>query len=112
MRPGRYIQAFQGESSLPEAGRAFPGNFLHSSLLQRTTLARYKGAMPIKKTKKPGFLSYDEVADFLGVNRRTVERLVQKGLPSIRLGQSGKARRLFDPQEVSTWIKAHYRQKS
>jgi excisionase family DNA binding protein len=58
------------------------------------------------------FLSIDEVAEFLGVNRRTVQRLVQKGLPGYKLGQGQKARRIFDPSEVKAWIKKNYRQRS
>ena len=55
------------------------------------------------------FLSIDEVAEFIGINRRTVERLIQKGLPGYKLGENKKARRLFLPSEVQAWIKANYR---
>ena len=70
--------------------------------------------MVTKRTKQPeGFLSVEEMMAFLGgVHRRTVERLIQKGLPSYKLGEGRKARRVFDPEEVKAWIKANYRQKS
>jgi len=58
------------------------------------------------------FLSIDEVAEFIGVNRRTIERLIQKGLPGYKLGEKKKARRIFLPSEVQAWIKGNYRARA
>ena len=64
--------------------------------------------MPKKKTQVPRLISVQEMADFLGVDRRTISRLVKKGLPSLKLGESKQATRLFDPKEVIAWLKSQY----
>lgn len=51
-------------------------------------------------TKDPDTLDYDEAAAFLGVNRRTLERMVHDGeVPSIPV----RARRTFSKRQLTAW---------
>jgi len=54
------------------------------------------------------FISPKEAAQFLGLSRPTVDRLVKKGaIPSYMIGH----RRLFDPEELIAWVKSHRDEK-
>jgi len=50
----------------------------------------------------PGLLNRAEVAELLGVSKRTIDNLVTQGLPYVLLGRR-TAR--FDPAEVMAWVK-------
>jgi len=52
-------------------------------------------------TKK--FISIAAVVNFLGVSRPTVYRFIEKGMPNYKVG----GRRLFDPDELTEWVKSH-----
>ncbi|ASQ91717.1 transcriptional regulator [Prosthecochloris sp. GSB1] len=50
------------------------------------------------------WLSVDEIASHLGVNRETVYRWIEdKGLPGHRIGRLWK----FNRQEVDSWVRNH-----
>ena len=50
----------------------------------------------------PGLLNRIQVAELLGVSKRTIDNLVTQGLPYVLLGRR-TAR--FDPAEVLAWVK-------
>jgi excisionase family DNA binding protein len=53
---------------------------------------------------KKRFISYMETAQFLGLSRPTIDRLIARGeIPSYKIGK----RRLFDPEELVEWVKSH-----
>ena len=53
---------------------------------------------------KKRFISYTETAQFLGLSRPTIDRLIARGeIPSYKIGK----RRLFDPEELVDWVKSH-----
>jgi excisionase family DNA binding protein len=53
---------------------------------------------------KKRFISYIETAQFLGLSRPTIDRLIARGeIPSYKIGK----RRLFDPEELIEWVKSH-----
>jgi len=53
---------------------------------------------------KKRFISYSETAQFLGLSRPTIDRLIARGeIPSYKIGK----RRLFDPEELIEWVKGH-----
>jgi excisionase family DNA binding protein len=50
------------------------------------------------------FISPKEAAQFLGLSRPTIDRLVKRrAIPSYMIGH----RRLFDPEELVEWVKRH-----
>jgi len=51
---------------------------------------------------KKRFFSIKEVTKFLGISRPTLYRLLKSGMPNYRLGK----RRIFDPEELVSWIKS------
>ncbi len=53
---------------------------------------------------KKRFISYTETAQFLGLSRPTIDRLIaREEIPSYKIGK----RRLFDPEELVEWVKSH-----
>jgi len=53
---------------------------------------------------KKRFISYTETAQFLGLSRPTIDRLIARGeIPSYKIGK----RRIFDPEELIEWVKSH-----
>ena len=57
---------------------------------------------------KKRFISYTETAQFLGISRPTIDRLIARGeIPSYKIGK----RRLFDPEELVEWVKSHRNDK-
>jgi excisionase family DNA binding protein len=46
-------------------------------------------------------LSINELSKKMGVSRATIYRMIKKGLPVIKVGNSTR----FDPVEVSNWLK-------
>ena len=59
-------------------------------------------AMPFL-TNDDRWLSVDEIAKYLGVNRETIYRWIErKGLPSHRIGRLWK----FSKQEVDQWVRS------
>ena len=58
---------------------------------------------------KKRFISYTETAQFLGLSRPTIDRLIaREEIPSYKIGK----RRLFDPEELVEWVKGHRNNKS
>jgi len=58
------------------------------------------------------YLSFDEAAKFLGLSRPLIERLVAQGnIPSYKIGESRRGRRIFDPEELIEWVKSHRNDK-
>ena len=54
-------------------------------------------------TNDDRWLSVDEIAKYLGVNRETIYRWIErKGLPSHRIGRLWK----FSKQEVDQWVRS------
>lgn len=47
-------------------------------------------------------LSIAEVAEFLGVSPKTVRRLMQRGLPSVRFGRLVR----FEQRDLLRWVEA------
>lgn len=48
------------------------------------------------------FISIAEVAEFLGISRQSIYRLLSQGMPCYKLG----GRRIFDREELVAWIKS------
>lgn len=59
--------------------------------------------------KYPVFLSCIELAEMLKMSPRSLEkmRLENRGPSYFRLGQSGKAKVLYNLQDVLEWLKSH-----
>ena len=53
------------------------------------------------------FLSMAEVAEFLGISRQSIYRLLSQGMPRYKLG----GRRIFDREELIDWVKGHRNNK-
>jgi len=50
------------------------------------------------------FLNKDELAEFLGIAKNTINFWLQKGyIPSYKIGR----RRVFDKDEIIAWVKKH-----
>jgi excisionase family DNA binding protein len=48
-----------------------------------------------------------EVAEFLGISRQSIYRLLSQGMPRYKLG----GRRIFDREELIDWVKGHRNNK-
>ncbi|MGD9212699.1 MAG: helix-turn-helix domain-containing protein [Desulfobacteraceae bacterium] len=60
-----------------------------------------------EKINTDRWLSVDEIAGHLGVNRETIYRWIdQKGLPGHKIGRLWK----FNKQEVDDWVKSDTKQ--
>jgi excisionase family DNA binding protein len=70
-----------GQSSFPQVGAAPP-----------STSAAEAGQL----------LTIEQVAEFLGVSTKTVRRLMQRGLPSVRFGRLVR----FEPRDLLRWVEA------
>ena len=61
-----------------------------------------KRARPDKKIERI-FFTFTEAQEFLGVSHQTVYRLMEKGLPSHKIGK----KRVFLKEDLVKWIKYH-----
>jgi len=64
-------------------------------------MARRKIAKPEEKIEKV-FISFAQAQEFLGVSHQTIYNLMDKGLPSYKIGK----KRVFTKAELVNWVKS------
>lgn len=69
-------------------------------------MQQHAASIPQIPPRPPSLVGIHEVASDLAVSRRTVDHLIAKGLPHIRLGPR---KNRFDLGEVRSWIRRNFR---
>lgn len=60
--------------------------------------------MPERAFISPAALTYDEAADYLGINRRTLQRLVRDG--RVRVVRPAPNRPRFRPEDLDAYLES------